>query len=146
LTREYAAKIAATNGQCAGFLHTAIAPGLRDGSRVLYLGDFDLAGGDIEANTHRVLEREIGGKLAWERLALTREQVRDNGLPVIIKHDRRFKDGGAHEAVETEALSQGVIVRIVRQRLDALLPMPLDDFLAREARQRAGLRRLLGLV
>jgi hypothetical protein len=113
---------------------------------VLYLGDFDLAGGDIEANTHRVLEREIGGKLAWERLALTREQVRDNGLPVIIKHDRRFKDGGAHEAVETEALSQGVIVRIVRQRLDALLPMPLDDFLAREARQRAGLRRLLGLV
>ena len=29
------------------------------------------------------------GPLAWERLALTREQVREYDLPVIIKRDRR---------------------------------------------------------
>jgi len=42
-------------------------------------------------------------------------------LPVITKHDRRFVNAGEHEAVETEALSQGVIAGIVRERLDALL-------------------------
>jgi len=71
---------------------------------VIYLGDLDLAGGQIEGNTRAVLEREIGGALQWERLALTEEQVRDYDLPIIIKRDRRYKDGRPHEAVETEAL------------------------------------------
>ena len=71
-------------------------------------------------------------KLDWERLALTADQVRNYGLTPIIKPDRRFKNGGAHEAVETEALSQRLIVQIVRDRLDALLPEPLDAVKARE--------------
>ena len=45
----------------------------------------------IEANTRRVLEREIAGALRWERLALTSEQVRKHDLPIIIKHDHRYK-------------------------------------------------------
>jgi hypothetical protein len=57
LTQEYAVMIAPTNGQTAGFLHNGVAPCLRDGMRVLYLGDYDLAGADIEDNTRRVLER-----------------------------------------------------------------------------------------
>jgi hypothetical protein len=141
LTRDFAARIAPTNGQCAGFLHNEVAPSLKDGTRVLYLGDYDLAGGDIEANTRSVLERYH--RLKWERLAPTAEQVREYGLTPIIKSDRRFKNGGAHEAVETEALSQRVIVQIVRDRLNALLPAPLEDFLAREEEERARLRRLL---
>jgi hypothetical protein len=141
LTRDFAARIAPTNGQCAGFLHNEVAPSLKDGTRVLYLGDFDLAGGDIEANTRAVLERYH--RLEWERLALTAEQVREYGLTPIIKSDRRFKDGGAHEAVETEALSQRVIVQIVRDRLNALLPEPLEVFRIREEEERERLRRLL---
>jgi hypothetical protein len=91
--------------------------------RVLYLGDYDLAGGDIEDNTRRVLERYAD--LDWERLALTADQVREHRLTPIIKRDARFKNGGAHEAVETEALSQQVIVgridisRGVRRRREA---------------------------
>ena len=138
LTRDCAAMIAPTNGQAAGFLHNDVGPRLRDGQRVLYLGDYDLAGGDIEANTRRVLERFA--RLQWERLALTAEQVREHNLPVIIKHDRRFKDGGAHEAVETEALSQALIVQIVRDRLDSLLPEPLETVQSREAHERARMR------
>lgn len=99
---EYSVRIAPTNGQCAGFLHTDVGPGLRPHHRILYLGDFDLA-----ANTRRVLEREVvtkwdwdgGDTLEWERLALTEAQVVQYDLPRIIKHDRRFKDGGAHETV-----------------------------------------------
>lgn len=141
LTRDYAVMIAPTNGQCAGFLHNEVAPRLRDGMRILYLGDYDLAGGDIEANTRSVLERYAD--LAWERLALTADQVREHNLTPIIKSDRRFKNGGAHQAVETEALSQRLIVQIVSDRLDALLPEPLDAVRLREEEERERLRERL---
>jgi len=142
MCRDYAVRITATNGQCGGFLRTDVAPILSGWDRVLYFGDFDLAGNDIENNTREVLERAAAG-LHWERLALTREQVDHYGLPVITKHDARFKNGGAHDAVETEALRQSIIVDILRTRLDELLPEPLTDVLVREGEQREGVRRLL---
>jgi hypothetical protein len=64
-----------------------VAPALRDGTRVLYLGDYDLAGGDIEGNTRRVLERYHA--LDWERLALTADEVSDYRL------DADHQDGPA---------------------------------------------------
>ena len=142
LTDEYAARIAPTNGQCGGFLHTEIIPILRLAQRILYLGDLDLSGGQIENNTRRVLEREVG-ELAWERLALTQEQVDDHSLPVIEKRDRRYSDGRAHLAVETEALSQTMIVEIVRDRLEQLLPEPLRSVQVRADAQRAVIQRAL---
>ena len=144
LCAQFCVNIAATNGQCGGFLHTDVIPLLTQGAHILYLGDFDLAGNDIEANTRRVLEREVG-KLRWERLALTRELVEQYDLPVIIKHDRRFADGGAHEAVETEALSQRIIVEIVQNRLQELLPEPLESVHEREEQQRRQIEQLLDL-
>jgi hypothetical protein len=151
LSREYLAPISATNGQCGGHLHTEIAPWLLearkiiDRPRVLYLGDHDFQGGQIEANTRRVLER-IVGPLDWKRLAITPDQAK--GLPVISKPDRRFKPVQYHDAVETEALGQSEIVRIVREHLDGLLPEPLEVVREREARQRqqvaAFLRRMGG--
>jgi hypothetical protein len=145
LCRQYTTRIAATNGQCGGFLHTEIAPILEAGQRILYLGDFDLAGNDIERNTRHVLEREAG-RLQWERLALIREQVNRYNLPSITKHDRRFKgEGGVHQAVETEALSQRIIIEIVRSRLDALLPEPLESIQERAARERAAISRRLSV-
>jgi hypothetical protein len=143
LSSEYSCQIASTNGQCGGFLHTTIMPILQPDNRVLYLGDFDLAGNDIESNTRYVLEQEVPGELRWERLALTEVQVQEYELPVIIKHDRRFKDGGAHQAVETEALSQRIIVEIVRNRLEELLPEPLEGVHEREREQRQEIERLL---
>jgi hypothetical protein len=144
LVRDYRARIGATNGQVGGFLHTDVAPKLKVGDCVGYLGDLDLAGDDIEANTRRVLEDIMGGELNWQRLALTREQVEQYNLPSITKTDKRFKNGGGvHEAVETEALSQTLIVDIVRNWLAARLPQPLDRVLVRERRERTRLRRLI---
>ena len=143
IVSEYRARIAPTNGQCGGFLRTDVAPLLRPADRVVYLGDLDLAGNQIEDNTRRVLEREAGGPLRWERLALTREQVEQYDLPIIIKHDRRYKDGRPHEAVETEAISQRILIDILRTRLDQLLPEPLARVLERERRQRARLASIL---
>jgi len=140
---EYRVRIAATNGQCGGFLRTEIAPRLQPDDRIIYLGDLDLSGDQIEANTRRVLE-QASGSLDWERLALTPEQVREHDLPVIVKHDRRYKDGHAHEAVETEAISQRVLVEILRARLDKMLPEPLARVQERERRQRAAVSRRIG--
>jgi hypothetical protein len=138
---EYRASIASTNGQVGGFLRTDIGPRLRAGAHVIYLGDYDLSGGQIENNTRRVLERE--GSLEWERLALTEQQVADYDLPVIMKQDRRYKDDHLHEAVETEAISQRVLTEILQTRLAELLPEPLARVQAREARQRTQITKRL---
>ena len=88
LAGRYLASIAATNGQVGGFLRTDIAPALVSGQRVLYLGDFDWQGGQIEANTRRVLERLVG-ELDWRRIALTEDQVVRYRLSRLRKEDRR---------------------------------------------------------
>ena len=130
--------IASTNGQANDFLRNKVAPMIAVNTPVLYLGDYDFSGGHIEANTRRVLERECGRVLDWERLALTREQVDRYELAVIQKREAQM-----HNSVETEALSQSVIVQIVRDRLDALLPEPLEDVQEREEAERERLRRIL---
>lgn len=81
-------------GQARGFLVSKIAPALRAGQRVLYLGDWDRCGHDIEAHTRRTLaEHSECWKPdgLWERVALTTEQVEQYALPVISKIDRRHK-------------------------------------------------------
>ena len=144
LISRYRARIASTNGQVGGFLHTDLGPDLLPGDCVGYLGDHDLAGRDIENNTRQVLERIVGGPLRWERLAITEAQVRRHRLPTIIKVDHRYKAGrGRHEAVETEALSQALIVAIVERWLKRLLPQPLAPLLQREQQERIRLRRLV---
>jgi hypothetical protein len=55
----------------------------------------------------------------------------------------RYNDGHPHEAVETEALSQTIIVEIVRNRLNQLLPEPLNRVQVRAQRQRAVIQRAL---
>jgi len=133
IVSDYRARISSTNGQVGGFLRTDIAPQLTPDDTVLYLGDLDLAGDQIEDNTRRVLERESGGELQWD----------DYDLPRIIKRDRRYKDGHPHEAIETEALRQTVLQDLLRDRLDELLPEPLARVQEREARQRRRIATVL---
>jgi hypothetical protein len=145
LAREYTVPITSTNGQCGGFLRTRIAPFISDLSRsrrILYLGDLDLSGGHIEDNTERVLEREIG-TLAWERLAITREQVDRHDLEWVWKTDNRYKPIYRYKAVETEALSQKIIFEILRDRLEELLPEPLNRVQVRASQQRAVIQKAL---
>jgi len=131
---KYRVQITSVNGQCAGFLHTKVAPVVRNGiAKVLYLGDYDLSGGHIESNTRSVLEKEIGRVLDWKRIALTKDQA--DGLPKVIKRDKRHKPPLVYEAVETEALGQRQIVELLEAALIQLLPEPLERVLEREKRQ-----------
>ena len=122
---QYLAFITATNGQVGGFLRTDVAPALEPGQCVLYLGDWDWQGHQIEDNTRTVLEQLVGGELDWKRIALTEEQVNRYDLPRLLKEDKRYDEDSPHrwhEAVETEALNQQIIVDIVRRRLNTMLP------------------------
>jgi hypothetical protein len=145
LAEHYCVHVFPTGGQCGGWLHTDVAPQLEPGDRVFYVGDLDLSGGQIEANTRAVLERLIGGELAWKRIALTEDQVDHYKLRkwVITKFDRRYTPPRQHQAIECEALKQHIIVGIVRDQLNALLPEPLADVLGREARQRRRIAAML---
>jgi hypothetical protein len=81
----------------------------------------------------------------WQRIALTDTQVDEHGLRplAITKRDRRYRDSRPHQAIETEALSQRVLVDILRGELDRLVPEPLDDVEVREDRERDALRAVL---
>jgi hypothetical protein len=137
--REYVCPIGPTAGQSSGsLLANDVAVVLRRDPRrrVIYLGDYDLQGNQIERATRRRLEEHIGVPLVWERLALTAEQVEEFRLPVTEKVDRRYKPPRRYGAVETEALRQEVIVGLLLDRLDSLIPEPLADVRVREEAER----------
>jgi hypothetical protein len=143
LAPEYLCPVTATNGQVGGFLHTNVAPILSGNRRrVLYVGDLDEQGLDIEDNTHRVLAGETGER-DWQRVALTPEQAAEHDLPTIPKVDRRFKPPRQSEAIEVEALGQGTVTALVREALDALLPEPLDSVQVREKAEREAVVAML---
>jgi hypothetical protein len=148
---RYAAPIASTNGHARGFLITQVAPMMQAGQRVLYLGDWDHCGHQIETATQRTLiEHATWWGFAaglWERIALTDEQVEQHDLPVISKPDRRGSKTRYYDAVETEAFGQANIIAALRDRLDELMPEPLDGVLEREQQQREQVaERLRGLI
>jgi hypothetical protein len=144
IAQDYLCPIAATNGQVGGFLHTMVAPLVKEtpGRQVLYLGDLDLSGGHIEANTRRVLEDYA--PLDWARVAITEAQVEEHGFVDKSKVDGRYKDGRRHEAVETEKLGQPEVMRLLTTALEERVPEPLASVRQREERQRVQVRERLG--
>jgi hypothetical protein len=135
----YCCPIAGTAGQAAGFLHVEIAPLLAVERPVLSIVDLDKAGGDIEGNTRRVLERVTGKPLDWRRLAMTAEQAQ--GIEPIYKQDGRTKQW--HEAWEVESLGQARLVALVCAALDELLPQSLARVQERANAERVAHRRYL---
>ena len=80
---EYCSPIAGLKGHAGGFLRTAIAPLLENNDRaLLYLGDYDRSGFDIEANARRVLEKTTW-RGDWVRIGLTLEQIKARGITPI---------------------------------------------------------------
>lgn len=146
LAAEYVCPIAATNGQVGGFLRTDIAPLLKDDDRqVLYLGDLDHQGGQIEANTRDVLV-SLTGERPWTRIAITAEQVAERDLAPVWKKDHRYRPAREAEAWEAEALGQGTVTALVREALDARLPEPLTDVQERERAEQEIVARHLELL
>ena len=143
---NYLCPIAPLGGQSSGAVLWKVAKLFTDDNAkrtVIYLGDLDLSGGDIEESARQRLEGHVGHAVTWERLALTDEQVEEHELEPVEKYDHRYKPRRRYLAVETEALSQAFLVTLLRERLDALLPEPLADVQVREQRERESMRNFL---
>jgi hypothetical protein len=141
---RYGAQITSVNGQVGGFLNTEVVPLLTPRTPVAYFGDWNPAGSMIERNTRRVLERETGRKLNWQRLAITPELVaayneQHPGRPMPPKPgtDRRFSDGNPHDSYEAEALGAAELNRLLVRWLDGLHPADVQE---REEGERAAWR------
>jgi hypothetical protein len=141
---EHRALISGLGGHVHGHLVVDVVPRLRDNMPILWLGDRDLSGDQIQASATRILsQHNTAENVTIRRLALTQEQVDEHGLEPILKTDNRYTEGGRHWAVELEALGQRNIVALVRQALEDLLPEPLADVQVREAEERAAIARRL---
>jgi len=152
ITGEYLCPITATGGQSGGHIVNEIVPLLAGNERkVLYIGDCEVDGpaDQIEAATRRRIEQHTGRTFTaetWMRVALTSEQVRRNPRLrrlAIDKLDRRYKPPRPYKAIECEAVGQVALERMLRDRLDQLLPEPLADVQVREQRQRNKVRTTL---
>jgi hypothetical protein len=135
----YVCPIGGTKGQSAGFLRTMVAPLLvGPARRVLYLGDRDRSGHDIEANTRGTLEAEAG-PLDWTRIGMTEAQTA--GIEPIWKVDGR--DGRGDWAWEVESLGQAAVVALVRDALDERMPEPIASVHEREDAEREAVEAVL---
>jgi hypothetical protein len=67
-----------------------------------------------------LLEKIVGDTLNLRRVAVTQEQIEKYNLPTIPKWDAETKK--FYDAVETEALGQGLVVQLLRDaaRLEQL--------------------------
>ena len=149
LAYEYVTPIAATGGQCGGFLVNEIVPLLLGDRHVVYIGDHEKRGPaeQIEANTKRVIEQHTGRRFGpgeWTKIALTAEQVNRSARLrrlAITKSDKRYKPARRYKAVECEAIGQGVLVRLIRRHLDSMLRKrglpPIDKVKNELARQQS---------
>lgn len=140
---RFVAPIAAVGGQASGgLIATRIAPYLREHpeSEVIYLGDLDLSGADIEASLRSRIEQRAGVSIGtWHRLLLTEAhvpEVRAAGRSPIAKADKRYRPAREYLAWEAEALGQARIVRLLTEALEERCEVHPDGLLDREAEAR----------
>jgi hypothetical protein len=120
--------------------------GLGNDHRVLYVGDHDPSGHDIE----RHAQEEFGFLVAdWERVALTPEIVDEYDLPVAPGKSTDSRAAGflaRHGElvqVEVEALDPNVLRVLIQRSLDTSWDMSAyDDVIEREEAEREALRGL----
>ena len=95
---------------------------------VVYLSDFDPSGEDMPRDIKERLEKYGAGKFILKKLALTKEQIRNYGLPPMPakKSDPRFKTFAksyGDRAVELDALPpdelETIIVKEIENHIDA---------------------------
>lgn len=93
--------------------------------KILYLGDVDPSGMDIERDLEERLMRYGAGNITVERVALTLEQIQEYNLPPMPAKttDPRLAkfiaDTGGADAVELDALEPPILQQLIRDAIDA---------------------------
>lgn len=140
----------AFNGQSGKVMFANwVAPWLQEHpeSEVLYVGDLDLSGEQIEDHGIEVLRTKAPSWTGdWTRLAITPDQAADlaaGGMSPVPKTDRRYVPPRRGLAWEAEALGQKYLRDLIVTELDARLPRPLRDVRRDETREATLMREYL---
>jgi hypothetical protein len=143
---RYRIGVAPLGGQSSGaFLHNDLPMYLGRETTVIYVGDWDKAGGDIETSAEDRLRTFVPRWIGkWMRVAVTDEQADRYRQLQITKPDRRFKPPRAFPTLEAEAIDQFELTAAVTEALDDLVHEPLVEVEAREEQERNDWRRRLG--
>lgn len=97
--------------------------------KILYLGDFDPSGMDIERDLADRLNRYGADDVKVERVALTLDQINEYNLPPMPAKttDPRIAsfvaDTGGADAVELDALEPPVLQELIREAVEAEIDM-----------------------
>ena len=92
--------------------------------KILYFGDFDPSGMDIERDLWTRLYKYGCSDLSVERIALTQDQIMEYNLPPMPakKSDARYNkfvaETGAGDAVELDALEPPVLEKLVKEAIE----------------------------
>lgn len=126
---DYGVSVASSSGFDSLTIKKAMADAVeKDGrpSKYLHVGDLDPSGvcifdsvaADVEAFVAPDDEL-LDGKVEFERIALTSEQVRNHGLPTKPpkKNDRR--GNGIDDTCQAEALPPDVLATIIREKIES---------------------------
>lgn len=113
--------------------------------RILYFGDFDPSGQDIERNIRDKLNDVFGVSVIVERVALTREQIDERKLPPqpAKRSDSRYEDFVQEHgdmAVELDALPPEDLRSMVRRAVEKHFDEDQrQEVLAKQRRHRAAI-------
>lgn len=117
---------------------------------VLYLGDYDPSGLDIERDLENRLNRYGAGDFEVKRVALTMDQIRLYQLPPLPAKTsdprlaRFIADTGGMDAVELDALPPNVLEHLVRSALLAHIDLEKwNDRIEKIEKEREKLRQKL---
>ncbi len=109
---------------------------------ILYIGDYDPAGVLIDRSLESELRLHLDPdvEMRFERIGITREQVEQYDLPTKPRKESDRRSLHVEYAVEAEAMPAGILRRLLRDRIEGLLPpRALEIAKAAEACERAQL-------
>ena len=93
--------------------------------QVLYIGDYDAAGVIIDVSLQRELREHLHAniELRFERIGINADQIAEYGLPMKPRKESDHRSQHITCAVEAESLPAKILRGILREKVEALLPV-----------------------
>ncbi|MBN9133931.1 MAG: hypothetical protein J0H48_11300 [Nitrosospira multiformis] len=92
--------------------------------QIFYIGDYDPAGVLIDRSLEKEMRRHLSGdiELRFERIGINLDQIEEFSLPTKPRKESDARSQHIAFTVEAEAMPAGIMRRILREKVEALLP------------------------
>jgi hypothetical protein len=149
--RELAVSLYPAGGFTSASFAYSAAEGLNDQgmTKVFYIGDYDPAGVLIDVSIERELRRHLKPDIwmDFERIGITPEQIEEYDLPTKPRKPGDRRALHIEKTVEAEAMPAGLMRDILREHIEALLPVgALDVVKVAEESEREHIERMAELL